>query len=88
LRAFVYALLNRSKWSARRAGSGRESLLSDRRSSSLERLSHVAALTQSRRCTDQDLTPVSEISTFTNHVVADQGVEISRMSTLLAELGG
>jgi uncharacterized protein (DUF305 family) len=29
-----------------------------------------------------------EISTFTNHVVADQGVEISRMSTLLSELSG
>jgi uncharacterized protein (DUF305 family) len=29
-----------------------------------------------------------EISTFTNHVVADQGVEISRMTTLLTELGG
>jgi uncharacterized protein (DUF305 family) len=28
-----------------------------------------------------------EISTFTNHVVADQGVEISRMTTLLSELG-
>jgi uncharacterized protein (DUF305 family) len=29
-----------------------------------------------------------EISTFSNHVVADQGVEISRMSTLLSELRG
>ena len=29
-----------------------------------------------------------EISTFTNHVVADQGVEISRMTALLSELSG
>jgi uncharacterized protein (DUF305 family) len=49
---------------------------------------HAGAITMVEQLQEDGGGQEPEISTFTNHVVADQGVEISRMSTLLAELGG